>query len=64
MLVGKKTYIVAALVAIVTVAHSLGYIDDATWQLLLGLLNGAGVATLGAKSNRIEQKTEAIQNKM
>lgn len=64
MLSGKKTYIVAVLAGLVTVAHSLGYIDDSMWQLLLGLLNGAGLATLGAKANRIELKTDAIQNKM
>lgn len=64
MLTGNKTYIVAALIAIVTVAHSLGYIDTNTWTTLLGLLNGAGISTLGAKSNRIEAKTDAIQNKM
>jgi hypothetical protein len=64
MLTGNKTYIVAALIAVVTVVHSLGYIDTDTWTMLLGLLNGAGISTLGAKANRIEQKTEAIQNKM
>lgn len=64
MLAGKKTYIIAAIAGLVTVAHSLGYIDDSTWQFLLGLLNAGGLATLGAKANRIESKTDAIQNKM
>lgn len=64
MLAGNKTYIIAALIAVVTIAHSLGYIDTNTLTTLLGLLNGGAVSTLAAKSNRIEQKTDTIQNKM
>lgn len=58
MLEGKKTYIVAVLAAGVVFAYSLGYIDDGTYQTLLGLLGAGGIATLGAKGNRIEQKVE------
>lgn len=52
MLAGYKTYIVAAISAFVIVAHSLGYIDDATRDTLLGLLASGGLATVAAKMNR------------
>ena len=58
MLAGKKTYIVAALAAGVVFAFSMGYIDESTYQTLLGLLGAGGIATLGAKGNRIEQKVD------
>lgn len=48
MLAGYKTYIIAALVAAVTVAQQLGYLDAATAQTLLGLLGAGGLATLRA----------------
>lgn len=56
MLQGYKTYIVAALTAIVTFLHSLGYIDDATYQALLALLGAGAVSTVAAKVNRIQQE--------
>ncbi len=45
---GKKTYIVAALVAAATFAHSVGWIDDTLFQALLGLLGAGGLAALRA----------------
>ena len=53
MLQGYKSYIVAALTAAVTVAHMLGYIDDATYQTLLALLGAGAVGTVAAKINRL-----------
>lgn len=53
MLQGYKSYIVAALTAAVTVAHMLGYIDDATYQNLLALLGAGAVGTVAAKINRL-----------
>ena len=52
MLQGKKTYIVAGATAAAAVAHALGYVDDPTYQMLLGLLGASGAATLAAKINR------------
>ncbi len=45
---GKKTYIVAAAVALAVFAHSLGWIDDNTFQVILGLLGAGGLAALRA----------------
>lgn len=53
MLQGYKTYIVAALTAVVTLLHALGRIDDATYQTLLALLASGGAATVAAKINRM-----------
>ena len=61
---GYKTYIIAFLIGSVTVAYHSGYIDEGTWQLILGILNAGGISTLAQKMNRTEAKTEAIQNKM
>jgi len=55
MLAGYKTYIVAALAAIVQVLFSLGYIDEATYQLLMGLLGAGAIGTVSAKVNRIQK---------
>lgn len=64
MFQGNKTYIIAACIAIVAAAHYLGYVDDTLYGTLVGLLTGGGIASLGAKGNRIEAKTDALQNKM
>lgn len=53
-LTGYKTYIIAALTAALTLAHSLGYIDEATYQTLLALLGAGGISTVAAKINRIQ----------
>lgn len=45
---GKKTYIIAGLIGVVTVAAALGYIGDETKITLIGLLGGGGLATLRA----------------
>ena len=55
---GKKTYLVALGIGAVTVAHSLGYIDDDTFKMLLGMLNSFGVATMAAKMNRVDKKVD------
>lgn len=58
---GYKTYIVAILTASLTLAHSLGYIDEATYQTLLALLGAGAVSTVAAKINRIQNE---IDNKV
>jgi len=45
---GRKTYILAAAAAVVTAAHSLGWIDAEMWATLLGFLGIGSVATLRA----------------
>lgn len=58
---GYKTYIVAILTAVITVLHSLGYIDDALYQTLLALLGAGAIGTVAAKINRIQGE---INNKV
>ena len=53
MLKGYKTYIVAALMAVATLAHSLGYIDDATFEMIKQLLAAGAIGTVAAKLNRM-----------
>lgn len=55
---GFKSYIVAALAAAVTVAHMLGYIDEAMFQSLMALLGAGAVTTVAAKLNRAAQERE------
>jgi hypothetical protein len=55
---GKKSYIIAALIAMVNVAHMMGYIDEATRNNLLALLGSGAVATVAAKMNRVDKKID------
>ena len=48
MLGGKKTYLTAILIAAITVAHQMGWIDDNTYKTLLALLGAGGLAALRA----------------
>lgn len=48
MLSGKKTYLAAAGIAAVAVAHYLGLLDDTAAQTLYGLLGAGGFAALRA----------------
>lgn len=43
---GKKTYIVAAAMGIVTALHYAAIIDDNTFQTLVVILTGGGLAAL------------------
>jgi hypothetical protein len=43
---GRKTYIVAGLMAIASALYGLGIIDDAVWKTLMGVLNGAAATTI------------------
>lgn len=45
---GKKTYICAVLVGIVTVASYLGWIDQGTSNILYGLLGAGSIAAMRA----------------
>jgi len=45
---GYRTYIIAAMIGLVTVGHHLGYIDSITYQTLLGVLGAGGLVTLRA----------------
>jgi len=56
MLKGYKAYIVAALTAALAVFHSLGYIDEQTYQALLALLAAGGLSAVAAKINRIQDR--------
>ncbi len=49
---GKKTYGVAFLVAVLAGAKHLGYVDAETFQVLMTLLAGGGLAALRAGVNR------------
>lgn len=45
---GKKTYLIAALIAVATFAKAMGWIDQTTYELILGLLGAGGLAALRA----------------
>lgn len=48
MLDGKKTYLIGAGMVVISGLKAQGHIDDSTYGILLGLLNGAGFAALRA----------------
>jgi len=48
LLGGKKTYLIALAVGLVTAAQALGWIDAEVYQVILGFLGAGGLATLRA----------------
>lgn len=45
---GYKTYIVAVLIAIATFSKTVGWIDQATFEAILGVLGALGLTALRA----------------
>ena len=45
---GYKTYIMAGLIALAVFAKTLGWIDQQTFEILLGLFGAGGLAALRA----------------
>jgi len=45
---GHKTYIMAGLIGLATVAKTLGWIDNTVYEIVLGLLGAGGLAALRA----------------
>ena len=43
---GCKSYFIAALIGLISAAKFLGWIDEATFGVLFGLLTGGGLAAL------------------
>jgi hypothetical protein len=52
---GKKTYITAAVMALVTFARAMGWLDDQAYAALEGLLAALGLATLRAGVSKASQ---------
>ena len=48
MLDGKKTYISAIVLALVTFAKAMSWIDQSSYELLLGVVGAGGLAALRA----------------
>lgn len=53
LLAGKKTYLCALALGVVTVAESLGYVDSATARTLQGLVGAGGLAALRAGVKKV-----------
>ena len=45
---GKKSYLLAIAAGLLTMAHSLGWLGDGTYQTLMGLVGAGGLAALRA----------------
>lgn len=43
---GYKTYIVAALIGLVTAIKALGYIDESVYQTIIAILGSGGLITM------------------
>jgi len=48
MLKGKRTYMIAAAIGILSAAKAMGWIDEGAYNTLLGILGATGLATLRA----------------
>lgn len=63
MLAGYKSYIIAALIAILAGLHAMGYVDEATYKTLLALLGAGAVTTVAAKINAIKSDIKTNESK-
>ena len=53
LLVGKKTHLCALGLLLAGVLHSLGYLTDPNYQLLLAVLGAGGLSALRAAVSRL-----------
>lgn len=60
-LIGHKTYLLAALGAIVTFAYTMGWIERTTWEAILGFVAAGGMATMRAGVATVAQRVEQGQ---
>lgn len=58
---GKKTYILAILMAIVNGLYFSDKIDKATYDMLINLLGAGAVATVAAKVNRVNKSVDEME---
>lgn len=56
MLQGKKTYILAILIGVMSAAKALGWINESIFQTLMGILGASGLATLRSSIVGIDKK--------
>lgn len=67
MLVGKRTYILAALGGLVTGAYVLGWIGQEHWQAIMGFIVSAAAATLKAgqvaESAKVMEKVQRVEDR-
>ncbi|AEB09351.1 hypothetical protein [Desulfobacca acetoxidans] len=52
---GKKTYFVAGLIAAAVFARIAGFIDDRTYEAILGILGALGLGALRAGVTKVLQ---------
>lgn len=52
---GRKTYITAFLIALVTFVYYIGWIDEKLYLTLIGLLGGGGFAALRDAIGNVEK---------
>lgn len=53
---GHKTYIVAGLMAILSFAKAVEWLDEEAYLAIMGLLNAGGFAALRAGVKKVEDK--------
>jgi hypothetical protein len=55
MLTGKKTYIMAAIMALAVFARGLGWLTQEQFEIIMGLAGSMGLATLRAGVSRVTE---------
>jgi hypothetical protein len=55
MLTGKKTYIMAAIMALGAFARGMGWMQQEQFEILMGLAGSMGLASLRAGVSRTEE---------
>ena len=61
---GHKTYIVAGIMAVLSFAKAIEWIDEEHYLSIMGFLNAGGFAALRAGVKRVEEQAEVIERKV
>lgn len=60
-LTGRKTYLAALALALVTFARAAGWIDQNLYEMLLGLLGAVGLGALRASNSKTDMTVKTIE---
>ena len=61
---GRKTYLVASALALVTFVRAIGWIDQNLYEIALGLLGAFGLGSLRASNSKTDNLAQKIIDRL
>jgi len=61
---GKKTYLAALALALVTFVRAIGWIDQSLYEVALGLLGAFGLGSLRASNSKTDNLAQKIIDRL